>query len=439
MDESRRSTLRQPCLFQPSRSRVLVVATIASLLLLLGALATLPVIRRWNQGRPDTLREALIAVKAGDRERARAAVRDLRARGRQEEAALVQASILLAQGLPEAAVAALAGVPEGGASDTSRRLLLAEAAHRRGRHRDVATLLLPVVARQPDAVDAHRLLAASFYDTGAIAAALDHLRAVASLAPGDPRPHRLMGLMHNDFERFDEAIPLYEESLRRAPDQPDRLDVLLELARCIAAQRRFDEAIAVLDRRSGGGPEEDVLRAECLLALGAQAAAEPLLDRVLATGQQGHEARDPDHTGTVAAAIRKARVLKGSLALENGEASAAILHLEQAAADPHDYSAHHLLARALAADGREAEAAECLGRAEAIRGRRQAFAELHREAWEHPWDAAVRLRLADAAASLGRPDLEQVWRSAAAAVGETAIRRAPDPATDSATPRESSR
>jgi tetratricopeptide (TPR) repeat protein len=437
MDESRLA-VRSSCRSRPARSRVVLAATIATPVILLGALAAVLVNRPWDPGRPASLRDALLAVKDGDRQRARAAVRDLRAGGRHDEAALAQASILLAQGLPEAAVLALARVPEGGGFDTSRRLLLAEAAHRRGRHRDVVGLLLPVVARRPDAVDAHRLLAASFYDTGAVAAALEHLREVARLAPNDPRPHRLMGLLHNDFERFDEAIPLYEESLRRAPDQPDRDDVLLELAACLAAQRRFDEAIAALDRRTGTGPAENVLRAECLLALGERGRAGTLLDGVLATDREGHEAREPDPTRTVDAALRKALVLKGSLALEEGDPPAAISSLEQAAADPHDYAAHHLLSRALAADGRDAEAAECRGRAEAIRGRRQAFAELHREAWEHPWDAAVRLRLADAAAALGRPDLEQVWRAAAAAVGETAPRGSAEPTAESEA-REASR
>ena len=59
-----------------------------------------------------------------------------------------------------------------------------------------------------------------------------------------------------------------------------------------------------------------------------------------------------------------------------------------------------------------------LARAEAerIRALRRTFADLHQEAWAHPGDADVRRRLATMAADLDRPDLEQVWLEAAAAV-----------------------
>lgn len=394
------------------RPIALGIASILAGIVLFGGAIVATVTRSTNGDRSTaTLRDGLSAVKAGDMARARTVIRGLRDRAHDDEAAIVQAAILLSKDLCEPAVAVLARAPDGGALATSRSLLLAEAAHRRGRHREVAAILLPLVDRQPDAVDAHRLLAASFYDTGAIDASLRHLHQVARLAPSDPRPHRLMGLMHNDFERFDEAIPLYEESLRRDPDQPDRNDVRRELAACLIAQRRFDEAISVLDRPGEHSPADDVLRAECQLALGERdAALERLEQAMIAMG---------DGPASSSADARKALVLIGSLHLEDGNPEAAIPPLERAASDPHDYRAHHVLARALAAAGRDDVATECAARAEAIRERRHRFAELHREAWEHPWDPDVRLRLADAAAAIGRPDLEQVWRAAAEGVAGT--------------------
>ena len=365
-----------------------------------------------------SLTAVLDAAARGDFATARRAIGGLRSRGLDPEAAVVQAAILLGKGFPQPAIDTLAEVPESGPLDASRRLLLAEAFRRLGRHRDVAVLLLPLVARFPDLAEAHRLLAASFYDTGAVTLALHHLHETARLVPGDPRPHRLLGLMHNDFERYDEAIPLYEESLRRGPEQPSRDDVLLELATCLAKQLRYDEAIAALDRRSGPTGSE-VLRAECLLAKGDAAAARKLLDGIIAAAD-GREA-------VPAADLRRALVLEGQSLLDDGEAAAAIPLLTRAAEDPHDYLAHHTLATALAAAGRADEAASRREEAEAIRGRREAFSKLHQEAWENPWDADVRLRLAAAAAALGRPDLEQVWRAAAAAVEQGGERNAAEP------------
>ena len=83
---------------------------------------------------------------------------------------------------------------------------------------------------------------------------------------------------------------------------------------------------------------------------------------------------------------------------------------------PRDYLARLKLAQAYAGCGREAEADEARAEAERIRALRREFADLHQEAWAKPADAAVRRRLAAMAAALDRPDLEEVWLEAAAAV-----------------------
>ncbi|MFM8890694.1 MAG: tetratricopeptide repeat protein [Planctomycetia bacterium] len=376
------------------------------------AIAGVSLLRTTAPAASVVLDAATAAAGRGDFVSARRAAGALRDRGRATEAALAQAAILLAKNLPQPAIDTLAEVPASGPLDPRRRLLLADAAHRLGRHLEVASLLLPLVEQSPDLVEAHRLLAASFYDTGAVTRALEHLHETARLAPEDPRPHRLLGLMHNDFERYDEAIPLYEESLRRGPDQSSRDDVLLELATCLAKQLRYDEAIAVLDRRPRSA-SADVVRAECLLATGDHAAAGKLLDAVVAAADGSQAVPEAD--------LSRALVLKGQSLLDDGEAAAAVAVLERAAEDPHDYLAHHTLATALAAAGRDDEAARRRTEAEAIRGRRETFSKLHQEAWEKPWDADVRLRLAAAAAALGRPDLERVWRAAAAAVQQGGV------------------
>ena len=256
-------------------------------------------------------------------------------------------------------------------------------------------------AADPDAVDAHRLLGAMYYDAGVIPVAIHHLEETARLAPGDHRPSRLLGLIHNDYERYDEAVGHYRESLSRAPDQADRDDVLTELAACEVKLRRHREALATLGRIGTPGPAAEVLRAECLLAIGEPRQAAAIVERIL----DGV----PDDLGAL--------VLAGTIRLEEGDAVGAVTSLERAVAGhPHDYVARLRLAQALAGCGRDDDAARERGEAERIRATRRAFADLHQEAWDAPGDADVRRRLAAMAGELGRPDLAKVWLEAAAAI-----------------------
>lgn len=357
------------------------------------------------------LESGLVAAGRGDVSAARTAVEALRARGASDAALVVQAAILVTKGHALPALRSLTGVVGPPWLEAPRRLVAATAAQRLGRHRDVESLLAPLIAAEPDAVDAHRLLAASCYDVGAVAAAVHHLRETARLAPADPRPHRLLGLMHADYELFAEAIPCYEESLRRDPRQSDHQEILLELATCLIRQLRHADALDVLEAAAPTAPV-DLARAECLLALGRRDEARTLVVAVLAA--------DPEN--------RAALVLEGTILLEDGDAAAAVVGLQRAVAiDPHDYLASLTLARALAQLGRDEDAAAARIRAGAIRELRRTFAVLHREAWERPRDAEVRRRLADIAARLGRADLERVWQDAAAAVDPAA----PSPAAPS--------
>ena len=132
---------------------------------------------------------------------------------------------------------------------------------------EVSRSVAAVLAEDPDSVDAHRLLAAMYYDAGVIPQAIRHLEETARLAPADHRPSRLLGLVHSDYERYDDAVGHYVESLTRAPDQADRDDVLAEMAACEVKLRRHREALATLDRLSAPTDASEALRAESLAAV----------------------------------------------------------------------------------------------------------------------------------------------------------------------------
>lgn len=393
----------------PRATKALLAAGLAAAAGLAGVLAAARL--GWWPAAPAALADAPALLRAGweavDREdaaAARRAIRDLRATGDASGALVLQARLLVARGFGGAALEALAGL-EGADGDVelARRaaLVRGEAAYRTGLYPAAERELARVVASDPDSVDAHRLLAAMYYDAGVIPVAIHHLEETARLAPSDHRPSRLLGLIHNDYERYDEAVGHYRESLARAPDQPDRDEVLTEQAACETRLRRHREALATLDRLARPTPAADALRAECLLAVGDRDGARALTDRILAAA--------PDDLGGL--------VLAGTILLEDGDAAGAVEPLRRATrAHPRDYLARLRLAQALAGSGRDDEAAGERAEAERIRALRREFADLHQEAWNAPGDAAVRRRLAARAAELGRPDLERVWLDAAEAI-----------------------
>ncbi len=341
------------------------------------------------------------AVDRGDAAAAREIVRRLRRSGADAEATAVQARLLLAKGFAQPAIDAVAGLGGRPDLDVLRRLVEGEAAFRSGQFSAARGILGGVVEADPASVAAHRLLATLAYDTGAIPEALGHLDKVRRLAPLDPRPVRLMALIHSDYELYAEAVPFYEESLARDPDQPDREDLLTEMASCQVKVRRYDDALATL-ARAAGAPGQRLLEAECRLALGQTDRARAVVEGVLAD-------RPDDAT---------ALVLRGTIRLEDGDAAGAVEALTAAVRlQPRDYQARITLARALATVGRDEDARREQAEGETIRTLRAEFAELHQKAWDAPGDAAVRLRLAELADALGRPDLARVWREAAAAVG----------------------
>jgi tetratricopeptide (TPR) repeat protein len=397
---------------------LVLVATVVAAAVLTAPAITPPAVGPGGQPAvADLFRAGFAAAGVGDARPARRAIRELRGRGAAPAADVVEARLLVARGFVQPALDGLAAInaaaldagPAGAAVRRGSLIVLAEAAARAGRHADVTNILEPLVAEAPDDVDAHRLLAASWYDIGAIDPAIHHLRETARLAPRDPRPHRLLGLIHNDYERYEDAIGFYEESLRRGPDQPDRDELLLELAACQSKALAHEAALATLDR-APRGTAADLLRAECLVALGRIAEARGLVAAALAASP----------------ADLAALVLEGTILLEDGRAADAAAALSRAiGGHPHDYVARVKLAQALDRAGRADDAAREREAAARIRGLREEFAELHREAWDHPRDPRVRTRLAETAAALGRPDLAEVWRAAAAALEAAAPPAAP--------------
>jgi len=350
------------------------------------------------------LEQAFANLETGDSAAARALYAEVKSSpDQQATAALLRGAMLLKKGYGYPALDDLQVAVEDPEHRIRAGCLIGEAWYQLGRQIEAQAAWQKVLEIQPDSVEANRWMAASYYDQGAIHDAIHYLERTAKLAPNDPRPHRLLGLINKDYERYDVAIPCYEESLRRGPNQTDVEEIREELAACQVKQLKYRDALATLSRCADSNPVT-VLKAECHYAEGDSAMANQLLDAVLR--------KEPDN--------RDALVLRGTLLLEEGKPSDAVATLQRAAQKhPMDYLAHFKLHQAYVKSGDASKAeAERLA-AEQIRVLRQEFADLHQEAWDKPNDPGVRLRLASIAQKLNRPDLAEVWLKSANALRPT--------------------
>lgn len=337
---------------------------------------------------------------------------------------------------------------------------------RLGDLRAAAQVLAYVVDQKPDDVESHRLLAALYFDLGAMGRAEYHAKEVARLDPEDGRPLRLIGSIHKDFRNAEQASVAYRAALERKLSPAARSEVVRELTELLVEDLGKDqEALQTLEQIPPGwrdSPDVWVLRATCIWRSPDKTEAIRLLDAALRA--------DPE--------LPVALVLRAKLHLHYEEPEAAIHLLERAARiDPHDYKTQNQLAGAyrLRAQQMEEEllavaAAQALGGAADLSGaqppvaahvwlaartgqwqvlrqraekHQQASEEvkdaltklthLSRQAGMEPWNAQLRFEIAEIWAGMDRPQMTRMWLNAALicdpdhAGARTALRKLVEP------------
>ncbi len=271
--------------------------------------------------------------------------------------------------------------------------LSGEALYRLRRFRDAERILNQALAIDPQQLHARRYLAMLYCDLGAMTLAEQHLLAVAEAAPADPRPHRLLGLIHKDYELYQRAVDDYRQSLARNPHQPDEEAIRLELAECLVKLRHFDEALAEVSSCPSSG-RRLAIEAECRYGQGDRAAASRLVEEALRLA--------PRHLDAL--------LLKASLQLDAGDARGAIRTLEEARTyHPTAYRVRYKLTQAYQRAGRHEDAQREAQATKEYRDLITRFADLHQEAIARPDDLEVRYQLGVTAQRLGRPDLAEAW------------------------------
>jgi tetratricopeptide (TPR) repeat protein len=339
------------------------------------------------------------AIQANDWEQVDSLVEKLEAAGRADEAHLLRGKTYQARRRPDLALAQFDAIREesplylSGTAQAGRCLL------ELGARREAFKIFSIVVERDPNQIDAHRGLAAIAYDLGQLDLAVEHLEVVARLDPNDSRPLRLIGLIYKDLSQREKADTAYREALRRGPTPALEEEVRKEMAENLVELHRYADAIAVLDALHVEDERTIAARADALRGAGRSGEALALLDRELKRFAAGALFR-----------------LRGQLSLDVQDFAGAIVSLERAVELlPHDYRAHFLLAQAYAGAHRADDAKRETARTEELRQALDQITSLSRRAMERPWDAAVRLQLAELSDRLGMPEVAKTWRTAAEA------------------------
>lgn len=311
------------------------------------------------------------------------------------QAQLLEGALLLRQGeLPEA-VAKLTRPRNFPATAAMANLLSGEALYN-NQQLDAAFEALKSAIEQDDSLlDAHRLLAAAYYDLGATEPAIRSLEVVSRRATKDPRPHRLMGIIYKDMEDYGQAAREFREVLTRSPKLPDRALVLSDLAECLLKAGAYEDLERVLPD-CPVTPQVLTIAANARNAAGYPSEADKLLKEALQL--------QPDYLDAL--------LLQASLQLEAGQVVAANETLNAAVKyHPLEFRIHQQLSQVLARQGEAVRAQEHATEAERLRDLRERFTDLHARASIDVQSADLRYELAMVAEQLGKRELALNWLS----------------------------
>lgn len=272
-----------------------------------------------------------------------------------------------------------------------------QALYAQGKLRPAEVALGRALTIDPDHVDAHRWLAIAYYDIGLMTEALSHFQKVADLEPGDARPHRIMGVVRMDHGNLSAAASDLEESLRRDPRQPDRQQILVELAQCQERLHRYEEALRTLNKCSESA-ESQALAASIRYGQARPDDAQRLATRALEL--------DPEE--------RLALLVLGKLAIDRRQADSALALLGRAAeAAPTDSDVRFSLAVALRASGQVERAQAEMDAAQKLKDLREQSDKLFQQTIKEPYNAELRYQLGLLAEQAALASVAETWFRAA--------------------------
>jgi tetratricopeptide (TPR) repeat protein len=264
-------------------------------------------------------------------------------------------------------------------------------------------LLRYVLSKQPDRLEAHRGLAAIYFDQGALTLAVRQGEECARLEPRKGYPYRFLGVIFKDLARYAEARAAYQQALERELSAEQVADVKEGLAEVLVLQKEYTQALKLLEDCPSALTSQPTMlacRAECLWTLDRAEESKRLLNEALREHPQ---------------AVELLR-LRAKLHLSANEPESAASLLERALqVDHHDSVSRYQLVQAYQRLGRAKEAALQQQLLKQTQDYLTELTKLNEEIAQRPWDGAVRTRLAEVCDKLDKPELAAMWRRAAAA------------------------
>ena len=318
---------------------------------------------------------------------------------REPELTMLRGARSLFRDRPDLALKQFAKVTPTGPIRLPVLILAGEALYRVGQLPEAENCLQQALVDAPDNISAQRWLATVYYDLGRMDRALFHLNEVSRIEPRDFRPHRMRGVIYNDFREYDLALKAFQQAADLAVLPSDQMQVFVSLASVYIARKEFQNAMRELDRC----PDSAIVlatKAECCWNLGDPGQAEALLSQAKGLG-------------TVPAAGRR---LQGRILMEKQKPAEAIAVLQKVRSDdPSDDECEYLLAMSYRLLKDNAKYNEHLQQSEKLKALKLELTSLSQIAMDQPSNWQVRERMAEVCDQLGLPQMAKLWRTAAAA------------------------
>lgn len=343
------------------------------------------------------LQQGLAAVDVGDATTVERLRSKLEASGHPGEAAVLQGTWLVRRQRYPEALSILPPEMLDGPHRLQVMRLVGESLFRIGDFTKAELLLARLTQESSREVEAHRILAAMYYDLGANNLVLRELEAVERLAPADYRPHHLAGMIHADGEDFSAAVADFRHALDKKPPTAVAEELVMELARVLVRNRQYEAAQQEL-KTAPDTLQRSVLLSECAWSLGDLPRAAELVESVLARDAQNADA------------LR----LQARLLEESGNLPGAIQALKQLLnEEPYDVESRYLLVQLLGSSGQTRERDQ--QQVEYLRWRKlhDRLIELNLKANEEPDAVAPRRELVSVCRELGRERLAEMWQRSA--------------------------
>ncbi|HET6882311.1 MAG TPA: tetratricopeptide repeat protein [Pirellulales bacterium] len=309
------------------------------------------------------------------------------------EANLLSGKLLLARNDPERALYDFAVAATKPAIQPRALVLTGACLYQTGHLLEAGKDWAAAIKLDSQNADAYRWLGVAYYDLGAVELARDALKKAAELAPDDPGPHRLIGLICTDNADPQGAVAAYREALRRAPERDDNDEIRLRLADVLHRVHQEVEALNVL-AECPSSPEVLAYRAECEFSLGNDAPAWQMLEQSLREDEE----------------LVRALGLKGKMLLKNRQYAAAVQSLETAfKLAPKDAAILYDLQIAYQRTNQRDKVAEFERRLKEIDRLEAEYGALTDEARRDLQDSQLRYRLGMAAVRLEKFPLAKKW------------------------------